>query len=138
MNISIFKEDLQLQKDGSALKVGDAVFYVRRANTSEYTKHFVNIKKSLFKPWYQESELTDDQILEATGHLLAEYLVARWENLQDENGNELKYTKQNASKIFTNPEYWQSLNLLIISHASHYANYLHKKVQEDSEQVKKP
>ena len=137
MNINEFRECLTLQKDGSALTIGDATFYIRRANTTEYTKAFVDIKKALFKPWYQEHELTDDQILEATGHLLAEYLVAGWENVQDEDGNDVPFNESNASKIFTNQEYWQSLNLAIISHATNYSNYLHSKKKEDIEEAKK-
>lgn len=137
MNLSDFKESLRHQQGGSPCEIGDMKFYVRRANTPEYNQKFIEIKRSLFGPWYQESTLTDDQILEATGHLLSEYLVAGWEGVSDENGEEVPYSESNARKIFCNPEYFQSINLIIIGHASSYANYLYKKLAEDIEAAKK-
>jgi hypothetical protein len=137
MSLSNFKECLSKQVDGSPCEIDGMTFHVRRANTPEYGKVFVDIKRSLFGPWYQENTLTDNEILKATGHLLAEYLVCGWDNVTDEDGNEVTYSQSNARAIFCNEQYFQSINLIIISHASSYANYLIEKLKKDIDDAKK-
>lgn len=137
MNLGNYREDLKAQMQGTPCEIDGAVFNVRRANTPEYNKAFVEIKRALFGVWYSESSLTDDQVLEATGHLLAEYLVTGWYGLFDENGVEVKHSQKAARDIFTDPEFYQTINLLIVNHSSRYDNYLKKKLEEDIDSAKK-
>jgi hypothetical protein len=42
-----------------------------------------------------------------------------------------------ARKIFTNPEYYMSLNMVLVNAAASFENYLHEEAEEDLKALKK-
>lgn len=132
MRLSDFKEDPAKQESGSPYYVGDGCFYVKRINTTEYTKQIEDIKKELYG--FAPKGMNSNLIL---AYWLAEYGITGWEGVLDEEDNELRYSKVNARKVFLNPAYFLGLNSLLIQHASNYANYLHDELAEDLEEIKK-
>lgn len=137
LTLKDLKESLELQEKGAKCEFGGMIFYVRRIGTSEYNKVYSDIAKNLFGALKLEESLSDDEVLEVISYVLAEYLVTGWKNVIDENGNEYKYNKNNAVRLFTNKAYFMSLNNYLINFASRYNNYLESKVKEAIEEVKK-
>ncbi len=87
---------------------------------------------------YVESKLSDEEILRATGLAMCEYLVCGWEGvINDETGEELKFSLENAKSVFMNPEFFGSLNTAIVLFASNYENYLKANLEEDIDTIKK-
>lgn len=140
MNLSDLKEDLNIQKDGSVYELSGMKFYVRRAGTKEYNRISAEIKNNICGPWKQDSHISDYDNAKIMSEMLSEYLVVKWEGVfeDDDSDKELEYSKRNARMLFSNEEYFLSLNLLIMGHATNYSNYLHKKVEEDIDAAKKP
>ena len=139
MNIKGFTEDLELQKKGSEVQVGDAFFMLKRYGTAECSEVLHNIRQSVIGPFYQENLMTNDEHLECNAHLMVEYLIVGWRNLFDTNEEEVKYSRANAGKIFVaNKGNWLSLNQFLMAHSSSYINYLYKQKDKDIESIKKP
>lgn len=135
MNLSNFKEDQLKQESGSPFYIGEDNEYicVRRLGTAESSKQIEDIKKALYG--FAPKDIDHNAVM---GHWLAEHGVTGWDGVQHgETGEDLDFNKQNAIGVFTNPAYFQSLNALLLTHASNYANYLHDETNEDIEQVKK-
>lgn len=163
MKLSAFREDEKKQKSGVPIFVGDAVFYCRRWGTPESQEVLKNLRKSLFGPFHQNQH-GDDNLLIA--HWLAEYGVIGWDGVLQESADEeqqyewyeffhrvkclfgrkkldkpkvaeLPYSINAARNIFTNPEYFLSLNTAIFTGASNFENYLYDEAGEILEAIKK-
>ncbi len=135
MNINEYREDLKKQEKGSPCYFSDSenssYIDVRRVGTPQYKKEIEYIKKSL----YTFNEEPNWDLVQA--NWLAEYGVTGWDGIYDESDSLLQYSKQAAKKIFLNPEYFKTLNELLIQHGASYQNYLHDKAVEDAEVIKK-
>ena len=71
------------------------------------------------------------------GVWLTEIGVTEWENILDENDVNLEFSRDNCRKVFSNPEFFGSLNTQLFIHGSNYSNYLFDEVTEDIKQIKK-
>jgi hypothetical protein len=137
MNISDFRESQDKKELGSPCYIGDegSFFNVKRIHTPEYNKQIEEIKVELYGFAPKPSDVDNNLIL-ATW--LCEFGVTGWVGVDDgENDCELRYNKVNARKVLLNPEYFLSLNPLLIQHAGNYNNYLHDVTQKDIEAIKK-
>jgi len=118
MNINEYREDLNKQEKGSPCYFSDSensgYIDVRRVGTPQYKKEVELIKKSIYT--FNELDMDADLIL---ANWLVEYGVTGWAGVLDED-KELKYSKQTARKIFLNPEYFRTLNQLLIQHGQEY------------------
>jgi hypothetical protein len=133
MKLSEYQESKQLQQQGAPISVGDAVFYVRRLGTKESQESLKNIRQQLYGPFHKMSEVDNNRLC---GHWLTEYGVTNWQGVEDQDGK-LDYSKEAARNIFTNPEYFLSLNDLLISAALRFENYLHDEAQADGDKLEK-
>lgn len=133
MKLSEFKESLSLQTNGAPIAVGNSTFYVRRLGTAESQKALKEIRERLFGPFHKMQESDNHRIY---GHWLTEYGVSGWQGLEDQDGA-LEYSKDAARNIFTNPEYFLSLNDVLISAALRFENYLHDESDKDAEKLEK-
>lgn len=133
MDLSLFRESLEKQRDGAPIYVGDSTFYVKRLGTPESQKIIREIRRRLFSPFHKAQDGDENLVF---AEWLSEYGVTDWENVTDGDG-EIKYSKPVARNIFTNPEYYQSLNLVLINAATNFENYLHEQAEEDLEELKK-
>ncbi len=133
MNLSDYKESKKKQEKGSPCYIGDggSCFDVKRIHTPEYYKQIEDIKINLYG--FAPKEIDNNLVL-ATW--LVEHGVTGWSGIEGDNGN-LRYSKSNVRKVFLNPDYFLSLNALLIQHASDYNNYLHDEIEKDIEQAKK-
>lgn len=133
MNLQDYREDLKKQVKGSPFYVmgGDSHIDVARAGTPEYFKQIEEIKLELYG--FEQKDVDNNLVV---AHWLCEYGITGWDGLLD-GDNSIRYSKPNARKIFLNPEYFLSLNALLINHASDFNNYLTDATEKDIEQIKK-
>lgn len=164
MLLSAFRENLIKQSEGVPIFVGDAIFYIRRWGTPESQDFVKELRKKLFGPIHQDA--TGDEYL-LIGHWLAEYGCVGWQGVLKETASEdvqfewyeifekfrhaflkkenvdypktehLPYSKSAARNIFTNPEYFASLNNILLSSAMNFENYLYDDAVKDLEAIKK-
>ena len=132
MRLDLYKESDSKQESGSPCYLGDGSFDVKRIHTPEYNKQIEDIRKKEYG--LAPKEINTNLIL-ATW--LAEYGVTGWDGILGDNDDPVKFTRQNARKVFLNPAYFLSLNAILIQHASDYNNYLYDEAIEDVEVIKK-
>lgn len=135
MNLADYRESLSMHEKGAPVAVGSATFYSKRLGTSKANKKIKELKLALWGPFANHDEQDANELF---AHLLAEYLITGWDNVYTEEGEPLLYSKENARKIFLNPEYWLSLNTILINAANYFENFLHEQAEEDAEALKKP
>ena len=136
MNLNEYREDLTIHEKGAPISVGDAIFYIRRIGTPAAQKFIKELKLWLWGPFANHPEQDANELL---AHWLTEYGCTGWDGVQDaDTGADLPYSQQAARKVFTNPEYYLSLNAILTNAASMYENYLHDQADEDAEALKKP
>jgi hypothetical protein len=134
MNLSDYRESIDLRTQGAPLPVDDAIFFVKRYGTPESNKILKDLRMQLFGPLHKMQDADYDTI---HAHWLTDYGVTGWEGVQDEQGETLEYSTQTARAIFTNPEYMMSLNRILIDGACAFENYLHEEAEQDTEVLKK-
>ena len=128
----MYKEDREKQEGGSPCYYGEAYFNVKRANTPDYQREIEEIKNNLYG--FAPKAVDSNKIL---AYWLAEYGVTGWDGILDEEEKELEFSRENARGIFLNPDFFLSLNLLLIQHAGDYSKYLYDAAELDIEEIKK-
>lgn len=103
-----FKTDTSLEKDGILLEYGKnskgnpIAIRIARAGgaNSQYTKRM----EAKVKPYRRQiqNETIERALLEdIVKEVFAETVVLGWENVEDENGNDMSFSKENCIKLFT-------------------------------------
>src|SRR5210317_631666 len=120
MFLASFAEDPEKQGGGAPIYIesshGTITFYVKRIGTEESNKALKNIRKALFGPFHNSS---DGDANELYAHWLAEYGVTGWDNLvNDDTGEQVKYSIDAARTLFLNESYYHSLNTMLITQAA--------------------
>jgi hypothetical protein len=103
-----FKTDPKIEKEGVLLDFGKnskgAQIYIRVARAGGANQAYLNRMEARAKP--HRRSIQNDTIERVTLEKLildvyAETVVLGWENVEDENGNELPFNKDNVIKLFT-------------------------------------
>lgn len=137
MSLSEYREDGEKQRSGSPIYLSDMTFFVKRFGTPESQEQIKNIRREMFGPFHKSQEGDENLVL-------AEWLVwavTGWENVVEDTGDEvkeLKYSKKVARKLFTDPEYFLSLNAELVASAMRFEHYLYDESREDEQALKKP
>ena len=131
MDLNDYKEDQEKKESGSPCYYGEAYFNVKRSNTPEYQLQIEELRNNLYG--FAPKDIDANLIV---GHWLAEFGVTGWDGVFI-GDVKLDFSRQNARKVFLNPDYFLSLNLLLMQHAGDYSKYLYDEVNKDIKQVKK-
>lgn len=140
MNLSQYREDLNKQKNGTPIYVGDAIFYIKRLGTPESTKAIKKISNRLFGPLHQYTQEDDYEKIAA---VLAEYAVVNWENVywsfnDEKEKREFEFNEENKYKLFYSDEFKLSLNVILWNEAWKFENFLYEEAEDSIEEIKKP
>ncbi len=136
MNLNNYQEDEKRQLSGAKVEIDGAMFTVKRFGTRESDIFMADLRKKKYNPYAVISDGEKQHLEnEIFGEWLAKYAVIDWSNVF--NGDEeLPYSKAAAYDIFTNPEYFLSLNNALISRAVDIKNFIHYKADEDIDAIK--
>lgn len=164
MKLSAYREDAHKQNNGVPIFIGDGVFYLKRWGTPESEDFIKELKKKLFGPLHKDQTGDSNKLL---AEWLIEYGVVGWDGVLTEEADEdeeyewyeffhkfrnlfgtknkiekpklreLKYSKETARAVFSNPEYYLSLNSEILKGCTNFENYLYDDASEDLEAIKK-
>lgn len=136
MNLQDYQEDENRQNNGVRVKIDDAVFTIKRFGTKESDVFMANLRKKKYNPYAVISDGEKQHLEnEVFGEWLAKYAVTDWDGVYGDE-EELPYSKAAAWDIFTNPEYFLSLNNALISRAVDVRNFLHVNADEDIDAIK--
>lgn len=135
MRLIGFAEDSNKWANGAPIYVdqphGTTVFYLRRWGTPESEKVRKNIVKSLYGPMHNASDVDASEVY---AHWLAEYGIASWEKIDEED---TAYNQRIARETFLNEEHFYSINQYLINQALNFENYLFDEAMEELENIKK-
>lgn len=135
MSLAYYRESLDKQREGAPISLAGITFYVRRWGTPESQAFLKDLNKKLFGPFHSAQQSDQDLIY---SEWLCGYGVVNWaECLDADTGCKVEYSTSAARGIFTNQEYFLSLNREIISAALSHENYLMEEAKDDTEELKK-
>lgn len=136
-SITCFKEDEEKIKNGAPIYPmpdnADLFFNVLRVGTFEQQKQMADVQKAVYG--FNPPRQVDNNLLWA--HWLGNYGVTGWGYLEDESGNELKFTRETCRKIFLDESHRNFLVPTLISGANDAYAYLHDEAFEAIEELKK-
>lgn len=131
-----YRENLELHDKGTPCELVGMTFHVRRLN-HKWQEALTEAKREVVKDPFLGRKLTPKEEYKALGMAVSDYLVAGWENVrQHEDGADIPFNYGNAKSIFCNEEYASLVNELL-AYAANKENYLHDKLDEDTELAKK-
>lgn len=135
MSLAYFRESLTKQSEGAPVHLAGITFYLRRWGTPESQEFLKTLNKKLFGPFHK-AQVSDQDIIYS--EWLAGYGVVGWDGCLDaETYEPLEYSLEAARGIFTNQEYYLSLNRELINAATNFESYLFEEATEDLEELKK-
>lgn len=136
-SISCFKEDSEKLKHGAPIYPlpdnADLFFNVLRIGTFEQQKQMKEITTFIYGA--NPPRHVDNNLLWA--NWLGHYGVTGWGYLEDDKGNELKFTRETCRKIFLDEEHRSFLVPTLINGASDAYAYLTDEALEAIENLKK-
>ena len=111
---SQFKTDKTIEKDGIVLEYGmnskKKIIGIRIARAGGANVQYSKLLEAKIKPYRRQiqNETLDNDIADKiTKEVYAQTVVLGWENVEDENGEELEFSVANCIKLFTDlPELW--------------------------------
>lgn len=137
-SISCFKECPEKLKNGAPIYPmpdnADLFFNVLRIGTFEQQKQMEEVRKAVYG--FNPPRHVDRNLLFA--HWLGNYGVTGWSYLEDENGKELKFSRETCRKIFLDESHRNFLVPTLINGASDAYAYLSDEAIEAIEELKKP
>lgn len=102
-----FKTDANLETKGILLEYGESAngkpTTIRIARSGGANKRFMKAIETKTRPYRQQirlGTLDPDLDLRLNKECFAETVVLGWENVQDENGNEMPFSVANCLKLF--------------------------------------
>ena len=163
MKLSAYREDSSKQSVGVPIFAGDAVFYMRRWGTPESQTFLKELRKSLFGPLHKDQQGDENKLI---AEWLVGYGCVGWDGVLSEDISEddefkwyeffhtfrsyfgkktlekpkvkeVVYSKEAARSVFLNPEYYLSLNTMLLQGAMNFENYLYDDANEDLDAIKK-
>lgn len=137
-SLKCFEEDIDKVKNGAPIYPfpdnADLYFDVRRIGSHEQQKEMEDIRKAVYG--LNPPRVVDNNKLWA--HWLGEYGVTGWGYLEDEKGNELKFTRATCRSIFLDESHRNFLVPTLVSGANDGFAYLTEEAIEAIEELKKP
>lgn len=135
MSLVLFREDLEKQAEGSPCFINQMTFNVKRLGTKESQSEIKDIRDKLYGPFPKPDEVNENLIL---ANWLAYCGVTSWSGVSDdENDEEIEFSKQEARQLFTNERYFLSLNQVLINHAMNFERYLSDDAEAAVDEIKK-
>ena len=106
-----YKTDPKLEQEGVLVEYGDFSFTLARAGGSN--KRFLKCVEKLSRP-YRKMIQQDKMDREVMNKLMikayAETIFLGWDNMKDQDGEELPFTKENIIKVMTDlPDLWEDV-----------------------------
>ena len=95
-----YKTDKNLSENGVEVDFGDGVKVVLRRINSEKSKEVRRRLERPFQRMIRSNSLPDAKQEEITREQIAEAVIVSWEGVEDNQGNLIPYSKQNALKVF--------------------------------------
>jgi hypothetical protein len=112
-----FQTDKNIEKDGVVLEYGlnskKKVISIRIARAGGANTHYAKLLESKIKPYRRQiqNETLDNAVAEKlTKEVYAQSVVLGWENVEDQDGNELAFNQANFTKLMDDlPDLWADI-----------------------------
>lgn len=112
-----FQTDKAVEKEGVVLEYGlnskKKVISIRIARAGGANLHYSKLLESKIKPYRRQiqNETLDNAVAEKlTKEVYAQSVVLGWENVEDQDGNELQFNQANFIKLMDDlPDLWTDI-----------------------------
>lgn len=110
MKLSSIRKDVNKSVKGVWVSevYGDLDVKVAEANNKEYTAKI----REILAPHRHKAKIPEKFVEDAINRATAEHILLDWRNLQDDEGNDIAYSKEKSLEIMTSPE-WADLRDII-------------------------
>lgn len=114
---SQFQTDKDIEKTGVVLEYGKTkegkIIAIRIARAGGANTRYTKLMEAATKPYRRQlqNETLDNDIAEGiTQKVYAQSVILGWENVQDQNGNEMVFNVENCIKLFKDlPDLWADI-----------------------------
>lgn len=114
---SQFKTDTNVEKEGVILTYGmnskKKPIQIRIARAGGANTRYSKLLEAATKPYRRQlqNETMDNDLAEQiTQKVYAQSVILGWENVEDENGNEMAFSVENCMKLFKDlPDLWSDI-----------------------------
>lgn len=130
--LSKFATDLDAAKNGVTVDLGEDL-KVTVAQAGASNSRYQKVLRQLLKPFERQlkQNTLDDEVFEdLVNKAYVEAILLGWEGLEDDNGNEIVYSKDKAYEILSNKEY-ASFKQLVVDLANEQAVFA-KELKDDT------
>lgn len=125
---TLFGTDQNLEKDGVIIDYGDFKFKIARAGGSNATyKRLVAARIKPYTHQLQSGTLDEEKAKQLMMEIFVDSVLLDWEGVMDEKGKAIKYTRENAIKLFND---LPDLYLDITEQANKTSNFRREMVEE--------
>lgn len=103
MKLNNMRIDLQKELDGVWIPyIGDVQLLVARMTNDRFQASQRRVLRE--KGVNSMQDLPEEDVAEMSKPGVAEFVLLGWKNIEDEDGNEVVYSKEKALEIFNDPE----------------------------------
>lgn len=114
---SQFQTDKNIEKDGVVLEYGKTkegkVISIRIARAGGANSRYTKLMEAATKPYRRQlqNETLDNDIAESiTQKVYAQSVILGWENVQDQDGEDMAFNLENCIKLFKDlPDLWTDI-----------------------------
>ena len=134
MKISNFSTDSNLELNGVWLDIGlGAKLLIARDGNPAYVKEF---RKHMdqFQTTFQRENLTEDEAQKILISVTAKTILLDWEGIDDEDGNPIPYSEDQAIKLLTE---YKDFRTLVETLSKNSKNYKDQRTREVIDNIKK-
>lgn len=116
-----YKTDKRIETSGVWFDYGDmGRFLVARAGgaNSEYSR-MLSKKMKVYRNQIDSGNIPEDVLRKVTANIFAETVVLNWEDVHDEKGKVMPYSKENCEKLLVDlPDFFDDISAFAIQYSN--------------------
>lgn len=125
--------DAQAEQEGVWVEHDSGIeFKIRPLGNPEYTRLRHRLQKPQLKPKQLRKGLDPADVEEQNKELVLRTILVDWKNVEDDEGNEIPYSPEEARKVLWNPSYGDRVVEFILAEADDLQNFKESAKEEAS------
>lgn len=106
-----FQTDKKLEVEGTRVEYGDFTFILARAGgANKAFQKCIERKSRPYRKQIQKNQMDHEVMNRIMLEAYAETIFKGWENMTDENGDDLPFNEENVIKVMTDlPDLWEDV-----------------------------
>lgn len=128
--LNAIKTDLKKEIDGVWRNYEGIKLLIARARNSVYLE-LLNKLREPYEESIRNETITEDQLVDIVKQARSQAILLDWNSLEDNDGNEISYSREKALEFFRDPELKDFYQFVVL--CSETSENYRKRLVEDSE-----